>query len=644
MSDIKKEILIGVFEANERGFGFVRPEEDDNDDVFISRDYINGALNGDVVEVEIISEKAEGKRSEGKVIRIVRRGKTTLVGTFKNSKNFGFVIPDDKKFDSDIFISKKHFGKARDNHKVVVKILKYPEKGKNAEGEVIEVIGGINQAGVDMMSLIKEYDLPSKFPDDVVSEAKTFGEKIDESDIENRVDLRNEVIFTIDGEDAKDLDDAVSVSRLENGNYRLDVHIADVSHYVKDRSKLDREARIRGTSVYMLGRVIPMLPRELSNGLCSLNCGQDRYTLSVSIEIDKDGNVVTSDVYKAVIKVTERMSYTNVQKILDRSDEKVLKRYGKYISEFESMAELAVILKNKRTKNGYLNLDIPESKIDLDPITGKCINVSKYELKFANEIIEQFMLTANEVIAERFFWLEYPFIYRVHEAPDIEKIQELNRFLGGLGYRIHANKDNIHPSAFAKVLDEVKGKPEEKVVSNLILRTLKVARYESENKGHFGIAGKYYCHFTSPIRRYPDLFIHRVISEYWDSSEKQKERFFEKAEKYARVSSEREKIAQKVEREAVDLKKAEFMEDKIGEEYDGIVSSVTNFGMFVELDNTVEGLIRFENMGDEYWICDENSKRLIGENSNRVFKIGDKINVRVIGASKETRTVSFELI
>ena len=387
-----------------------------------------------------------------------------------------------------------------------------------------------------------------------------------------------------------------------------------------------------------------MLPRELSNGLCSLNKGEDRLTLSVQVEIDTEGNVISSDIYKGVIKVTERMNYNDVQKIFDKSDEKVLKRYEKYISEFELMAELAQKLRDKRIKNGYLNLDIPESKIDLDPVTGRCINVSQYEQKFSNEIIEQFMLTANEVVAERFFWLEYPFIYRVHEAPDIEKVQELNRFLGGLSYKIHANKDNIHPSAFSKVLEEVKGKSEEKVVSNLILRTLKVARYESENKGHFGIAGKYYCHFTSPIRRYPDLFIHRVISEYWDSSEKQKERFVEKAEKYARVSSEREKVAQKVEREAVDLKKAEFMEDKIGEEYEGIVSSVTNFGMFVELDNTVEGLIRFENMGDEFWICDENSKRLIGERTNRVFRIGDKVNVRVIGASKELRTVSFEIM
>ena len=446
-----------------------------------------------------------------------------------------------------------------------------------------------------MLSLIKEYELPSVFPEKVVKEAKEYGTKIDKKEMKNRKDLREEFIVTIDGEDAKDLDDAVSVKRLKNGNYELNVHIADVSQYVKDRSSLDKEARIRGTSVYMLGRGIPMLPRELSNGLCSLNAGVDRFTLSCTMEIDREGKVVSSNVYKAIINVRERMSYKDVQAILDGKNEIILERYGKYINEFKLMEELALILKTKRVKQGYLNLDVPESKIELD-VNGKAIDVHKYETTFANEIIEQFMLTANETIAERFYWLEVPFIYRVHEEPDIEKIKELNKFLFNLGYRIHANKDNIHPSAFAKVLEEVKGKPEEKVVSNLILRTLKVAKYESENRGHFGIASKYYCHFTSPIRRYPDLFIHRVISEYFDMNEKDKKRIEGKAEKYAISSSEKEKIAQKVEREAINLKKAEYMESKIGEEYDGIISSVTGFGMFVELENTVEGLIRFENM------------------------------------------------
>lgn len=639
----EKELIIGVFIAHERGFGFVTPENNEGEkDIFIPAKSVNGALNEDVVEVEIVDES--GKSKEGKIKKIIRRGKATLVGTFQNCRNFGFVVPDDKRFGTDIFISKKHFGKARNNHKVVVKITKYPEKGRKAEGEIIEVIGNINQAGVDMLSLIKEYKLPARFPEDVVEDAKAFGDKIDMKDAKNRVDLRDRIVFTIDGEEAKDLDDAVMIEKTKDGeHYILDVHIADVSHYVKDRSKLDREARIRGTSIYMLDRVIPMLPRELSNGLCSLNAGQDRYTLSVQMEIDKDGNVVASDIYKGIIRVTERMSYTDVQKILDNSDEKIVKKYYKYIDHFKLMEELAKILKAKRMKQGYLNLDVPESKIVLDNITGKCIDVKKYETSFANEIIEQFMLTANETVAERFYWLEVPFIYRVHEEPDIDKVKELNKFLFNLGYKIHISQDVVHSSAFSKVLEEVKGKPEEKVVSNLILRTLKVAKYESENLGHFGIASKYYCHFTSPIRRYPDLFIHRVISEYFGSSDKQKERFAEKAPKYAKNSSEREKVAQKVEREAESMKKAEFMEDKIGNVYDGIISSVTNFGIFVELESTVEGLIRFEDLGDEYFIYNESNRTLIGEKSNKIYKIGDKVKIKVIKASKEAREIDFAI-
>ena len=397
----------------------------------------------------------------------------------------------------------------------------------------------------------------------------------------------------------------------------------------------------------MFDRVIPMLPFELSNGICSLNAGVDRCTLSVSMEINKKGQVVSSEVYKAIIKVTERMNYTDVNKIITGSDDEVLKRYSKYIDNFKLMEELALILKNRRLKQGYLNLDIPESKIILDK-KGKAIDVKKYESTFANEIIEQFMLTANETIAEKFYWLESPFIYRVHEEPDYDKIKETNKFIWNLGYKIKANKDNIHPKAFAEVLDEVKGKQEERVISNLILRTLKVARYESENKGHFGIASKYYCHFTSPIRRYPDLFIHRVISDYLKSNynidENKKTDYKAKSEQYAESSSEREKIATKVEREAEDIKKAEYMEDKIGNEYEGIISSITSFGMFVELENTIEGLIRFENMGDDYYIYDEERKTLIGEHTNKIFKIGDKVKIAVVEANKELRKIAFELL
>ena len=576
-----------------------------------------------------------------------KKEKETVVGIFQNNKSFGFVVPDNKSFETDIFISKKNFGKARNNHKVVVEITKHPSKGKNAEGKIIEVIGNVNEAGVDMLSIIKEHNLPARFPKEVVNEAKTKGNIINPRHIRNRTDLRDEEIFTIDGEDAKDLDDAISVQKLENGNYILNVHIADVSHYVTQNSLLDKEAYIRGTSIYMLGRVIPMLPRELSNGLCSLNAGQDRFTLSCSMEINPKGDVIDSKVYKSVINVTERMNYTDVQKILDKSDNEVLKRYKKYINHFKLMEELAIILKNKRLEKGYLNLDIPESKIILD-IDGYAIDVKKYETSFSNEIIEQFMLTANETIAEKFYWLEAPFIYRVHEEPDLDKVNELNEFLSNLGLKIKTSGEKIHSKAFAQVLEKVKGKPEEKVVSNLILRALKLAKYDAENKGHFGIASKFYCHFTSPIRRYPDLFIHRVISEYLNSNYDVSDEYIEKYKKLAQDSainsSEREKVATKVEREAEKIKKAEYMENHIGEVYEGIVSSITSFGMFVELENTVEGLVRFDDMGNEdYYIYDEDRKILIGEHTKKTYKIGDKVTIRVKYASKILRYIDFEI-
>lgn len=638
---------IGTYRKNQKGFGFVKLEGQE-EEIYISKENSYNALNGDTVAIKIISEKEADKKAEGKIVKIVRHEKDTVVGTFQKNRNFGFVVPDDKNFGTDIFISKSHWGKARNNHKVLVKIIKYPEKGKNAEGEIIEVLGGVNEAGVDMLSLIRQYELPYKFPEEVVSEAKAFGNKINEKNLEGRRDLRQDIIFTIDGEDAKDLDDAIHVEKLTNGNYRLDVHIADVSNYVREKTELDKEAYLRGTSIYMLGRVIPMLPRELSNGICSLNAGEDRFTLSCSMEITPKAKVVSSDIYKAVIRVTERMSYTDVQKILDRSDEKILKRYEKYISYFDLMAELANILKDKRRENGYLNLDIPESKIILDE-NGYAIDVKKYETYFANEIIEQFMLIANETVAERFYWLQAPFIYRNHEAPDLDKVKDLNKTLYNFGYKIKISKEEIiYPNEFAKILDEVKGKEEEKVVSNIILRTLRVAKYEAENKGHFGIASKYYCHFTSPIRRYPDLFIHRIISKYLETNYMVNDfwvkKYEKRAEKRAENCSERERIATKVEREAEDIKKAEFMESKIGEEYEGIVSSVTNFGIFVELDNTVEGLIRYEKLGDEYFIYNEETRQAIGENSGKVYKIGDKVKIRVAYANKLMRQIDFEIL
>jgi len=636
----------GIFRGNEKGFGFVKIDGQD-EEIYISRGNTKDAVNGDEVLIKIIDDTVEGNRKEGKIVKTINHKRNEIVGTFTKRKNFGFVVPDDREFNTDIFISKKSFNKAKNNQKVVVKITKFPQGNKSAEGEITEIIGGINEAGVDMLSLIKEYNLPYEFPDDVILEAKKVENKITKKDLQNRLDLRSKNIFTIDGEDAKDLDDAIYVTKLENGNYELGVSIADVSNYVAENSKLDQEAIIRGTSIYMLDRVIPMLPKELSNGICSLNVNEDRLCLSVISEITPDGEIVSSDIRKAVINVKERMSYADVQKILDGKNKKVLKRYEKYIEDFKLMEELAKILKQKREGAGSLDLDIPESKVILDK-NGFAIDIEKYKIYFANEIIEQFMLTANEIVAEKFYWLEAPFIYRVHEEPDTEKVNALNKFLFNFGYKIKSNKEKVYPKAFAEVLEKVKGREEEMVVSNLILRTLKVARYESENKGHFGIASKYYCHFTSPIRRYPDLFIHRIISKYIDNSyilnEKNLEKYKEQATKYSQTSSEREKIAQKVEREAIAIKKAEYMQNKIGKEYEGIVSGITAFGMFVELENTVEGLIKFEDLGNEYFIYNDENKTLIGENSKKIYKIGDKIKIKVIYANKQLRRINFKAI
>ena len=625
--------------------------------------------------------------------------KKKIVGIFQKSRNFGFVIPDDKKMCSgDIFISKNKNMKAKNNQKVVVEITKEPTKNKKAEGKIVQILGNVNEAGIDILSIIKEFDLPYEFPKKVLKEArKVSKEKIS---LKNRLDLRNEEIFTIDGEDAKDLDDAVNVIKNNDNTYTLGVHIADVSHYVKDGSELNDEAIKRGTSVYMLDRVIPMLPKELSNGACSLNHNEDRYAISVIMKIDKNGNVIDSKIAKSVINVTKRMNYHEVYAIIKGEDaieknstdiifanksevdegtankektnneennnktndkktsmiskfrtkeyvKKVLNENKKYIKHFKLMEELAVILKNRRMKNGYLSLDIPETEITLDK-NGKPTEIKPYETTFANEIIEQFMLTANETVAETFYWLNAPFIYRVHEKPDEDKIADLNKSLFNFGYRIKGKKDDIKPKAFSDILEDIKGKEEEPVISNLILRTLKIARYEAENKGHFGIASKYYCHFTSPIRRYPDLFIHRVISSYLENNYNVPENIIEKYEiqapKYALISSDCEQVATKAERESEKLKKAEYMEERIGEEYDGVVSSITSFGMFVELPSTIEGLIRFEDIDGDYYEYNEVTKELIGRHSHNTFKLGDKVRVKVKNASKIKKIIDFKLI
>ena len=637
------EILQGKFIGHERGFGFVKVS-DEIPDIFIAKNNKKDAMNGDIVEVRILKEK-HGVHNEGAIINVVERNTKQVVGTFEKSKNFGFVIPDDNQLGTDIFISKSNFAKAKNHQKVVVKITKYPRKGMKAEGKIVEVLGYVDEAGIDMLSIIKQYNLLNEFPKNVLEEAKEVSKT--EIKPEGRVDFRDKEIFTIDGEDAKDLDDAVCVDDNGDGTYTLGVHIADVSNYVKEGSSLNAEAIKRGTSVYMLDRVIPMLPKELSNGICSLNQGQDRYALSVIMKIDEHGKVIDSDICKSIINVTRRMTYTDVADIINKTNPKTIEKYNKYIEHFERMQKLALILKERRLKDGYLSLEIPESKITLDK-NGIAIDVKPYETNFANEIIEQFMLTANETVAERFYWLNAPFIYRVHEKPDEEKIKELNKYLFNFGYRIKGKLDDIKPKAFSQILEDVKGKEEERVVSNLLLRTLKVARYEAENKGHFGISSKYYCHFTSPIRRYPDLFIHRVISKYlaseYNISETMKEKFEKQAEKYAITSSECEQIATKAERESEDIKKAEYMQSKIGEEYAGIISSITSFGMFVELENTVEGLVRLADMKDDYYIYDDINKQLIGKETGKTYKLGQKVNIEVTNADKQTRKIDFILV
>lgn len=654
------ELIQGKFIGHERGFGFVKIS-DDEPDIFIAKKNKKDAMNGDIVEVKIIDENS-GNSKEGAIVQVVERNTKQVVGTFEKSRNFGFVIPDDSTLGTDIFISKSNFGKAKNHQKVVVKITKYPRKGMKAEGKIVEVLGYEDETGVDMLSIIKEYNLESEFPKNVLEEAKRVSKK--EIVPNGRVDLRDKEIFTIDGEDAKDLDDAVCVDKNDDGTYTLGVHIADVSYYVQDGSLLNKEAIKRGTSVYMLNHVIPMLPTELSNGCCSLNEGKDRYAISVIMKIDSKGKVIDNDIFKSIIKVTKRMNYNDVYKIIERSDEKVLSKYEPYISHFDRMKELALILKDRRLKDGYLSLDIPESKITLDK-NGKPIDIMAYETNFAHEIIEQFMLTANETVAERFYWLELPFIYRVHEKPDSDKVKELNRYLFNFGYRIKGKLDDVKPKAFSQILEDVKGKDEERVVSNLLLRTLKVARYEAENKGHFGISSKYYCHFTSPIRRYPDLFIHRVISKYLEYmstesnkgknvkrnkavndiiDENTKAKLEKQAIKYAESSSKCEQNATKAERASEDIKKAEYMQDKIGEQYDGIISSITSWGMFVQLDNTVEGLIRLAEINDDFYIYDDLNKQLIGKETKKVYKLGQKVKIEVVFADKQTRKIDFKLL
>ncbi len=640
----KMNLVPGRIQGNKKGFGFLIPDNRDMRDLFIPAESLNGAMNNDRVIARLTAGELGAKKSEGEVIKILKRANEKVVGTFENGKGFGFVVPDDQRIYQDIFISKTDFNGAKDGHKVVVEITKWPEGRRNPEGVIVEILGHKDDAGTDIISIIRGHNLPEEFPAEVEAQAEKIPEKVSETDIAKRRDLRDRVIVTIDGEDAKDLDDAVSLELLPNGNYLLGVHIADVSQYVFENSYLDKEALKRGTSVYLVDRVVPMLPKRLSNGICSLNPQIERLTLSCDMEIDKKGKVQKYEIYESVIKTKERMTYKNVNKILEGSDPEVMSRYSGLADTFKQMERLMEILNNRRRARGSIEFEFEETKIILDE-KGRPIDIRPYERGISERIIEEFMLVCNETIAEHMYWKETPFIYRVHEDPDAEKLQAFNEFIFNFGYHLKGLAE-IHPKALQQLTDQIKGTKEERIINTLMLRSLKKARYTSESMGHFGLAAKYYCHFTSPIRRYPDLMIHRIIKEdiHGKLNEKRLKHLQSIIEGIADQSSIRERAADEAERAVEDLKKAEYMRDRIGEEYDGIISNVTSFGMFVELENTIEGLVHMSNMEDDYYQFDEVHHILIGERHRRTFRIGDNIRIKVLNADITNRTIDFVLV
>lgn len=641
----KMNLVRGKLTGHAKGFAFVIPDEPGLDDIFIPPGEMNNALHGDTVLVRV-SSQSNGARREGTVVRILERGLTQIVGTYTESKHFGFVIPDEKKFAGDIFIPKNASKGAVEGHKVVVKLTSYPEGRMSAEGEVIEILGHKNDPGVDILSVIHKYGLPLAFPEEVLEQANQTPDEIDPEEIKNRRDLRNEVIVTIDGADAKDLDDAVTVKKLDNGNYKLGVHIADVSYYVPEGSPIDREAFERGTSVYLVDRVIPMIPHRLSNGICSLNPKVDRLTLSCEMEITPEGEVVKHEIFQSVIKTTERMTYSDVNKILVDKDEELREKYAPLVPMFEEMEELAAILRKKRMNRGAIDFDFKESKILVDE-DGKPIDVVIRERSVAERLIEEFMLVANETVAEHFHWLDVPFIYRIHEDPKEDKLQRFFEFITNFGLIVRGKANSVHPRALQEIIEAVQGKPEEMVVSTVMLRSMQQAKYYPESLGHFGLSTDFYTHFTSPIRRYPDLIVHRLIRTYLiegKMDEATRAKWNARLDEIAEHSSKMERRAVDAEREVEDLKKTEYMEDKIGQQFDGIISSVTNFGMFVELPNTIEGLVHVSYMVDDYYRYDERHYAMIGERTGNVFRIGDEITVEVVNVDKDERSIDFAIV
>ncbi|WP_148551559.1 ribonuclease R [Paraclostridium bifermentans] len=638
-------LFVGKLVSHKKGFGFVESDEEYTQDLFIPADSLNGAMHNDRVIAEITTPATDEKRAEGRIIKVVERAITDVVGTFQESKNFGFVLPDNKKFNKDIFIPKKFFNGARGNDKVVCRITQWPTEDRKPEGKIIEILGQKGDRYVEIASVIREHGLPEEFPKKVLDEAEKVAIEIPQEEIDRRLDLRDMNIFTIDGEDAKDLDDAVSIEVLDNGNYKLGVHIADVTHYVKEKSKLDKEALKRATSVYLVDKVIPMLPKTLSNGVCSLNPFEDKLTLSVFMEIDHKGEVVKHDIKETIINSKARMTYTEVSDILEKDDEKLKKTFAKVADDFFTAEKLARILMKRREKRGAIDFDFPEAKIILNN-DGDVVDIKQYERRISNRIIEEFMLITNETVAEHFFWLNMPFVYRVHETPAHEKIETLNKFISTFGYVIKGDLESVHPKALQGIIEQIHGKTEEKAISTIMLRSLKQARYSPECVGHFGLAAQYYSHFTSPIRRYPDLQIHRIIKEFLNGkiSQKRQDQLAQIVDYASTQSSEREREAELAERDVKDIYKARYMEDRVGEEFVGIVSSVTSFGMFIELDNTVEGLVRLADMGDDYYIFDENTFTILGERTKKMYRIGDVVKIRVEKVNVDFKEIDFKLL
>lgn len=635
-----------IYEARSSKFGFARTSS--GKDIYIANQDTFGAMDQDVVLVKIIAQKQDGKNEEGKIIKILERKTKSVIGRFTKSRNFGFVEPIDRKI-SDIYIPKKYSSNYKDGQMVKVEILKYATISSKAEGKIIEIIGDLQEENIEVKAMYNAYQIEEnqKFNELVLEEVSFINKDVTKDEFNQRRDKTNEKIFTIDGDDAKDLDDAISIKKLDNDEYLLSVYIADVSHYVKEGTALDEEAIKRGTSTYIPGTVVPMLPKELSNGICSLNEGVNRLALAIDMKIDSSGNIYESDIYKSVIKVTKRMSYDKVYKVLNLEDLEVLKEYKDYEQELFLMKELALILNKKRREEGSINFDIPETKVVLDD-KGNVVDIKPYEITIANKIIEEFMLAANMQIAEKFYYLELPFIYRIHEKPDEERLRELNEILSNYNKRIKGIK-NVHPKTLSDILDSIEEEEEKRVVSSYMLRTLKLARYSKECLGHFGLAAKFYCHFTSPIRRYPDLFIHRVISDYLESGyileEEKIQKYLKQAEKYSKISSDMEKEATQIERDFDDLYKAIYMSKYIKSEFNAIVSSVTNFGMFVRLDNTVEGLVPFDNMpNNDYYIFDEKRRMLIGRNFGETFKVGDKLKVKLVKCDIASKQIDFSVL